>query len=140
MFYMFLTRHYYNSASVCYYYASSLLLVYFLVSNKPLIRRPISFHYLILSLYVSIKLRSTRFLSISLFHLVADDFLSACSRARLCHLFCSIYINSCISDLEKMADEKATSDGVLYGLHLPSAVGNAYLTGTVLETLLATIG
>ena len=35
-----------------------------------------------------------------------------------------IYINSCISDLEKIADEKGTMDGVLYGLYVLSAVGD----------------
>jgi hypothetical protein len=42
----------------------------------------------------------------------------------------NIYINSCISDLERMVDEKSTAEGVSYGLHAPSAMGDAYRTDT----------
>ena len=41
-----------------------------------------------------------------------------------------LYINSCISDLERMSDEKSMANGVPYGLHAPSAMGDAYRTST----------
>ena len=43
----------------------------------------------------------------------------------------NIYINSCISELEKLAQERADeSDGVPYGLHVPSADGDVFRNGT----------
>ena len=42
----------------------------------------------------------------------------------------NIYINSCINDLERLADEKGRADDALYGLHVPSAIGDMYRIGT----------
>ena len=43
----------------------------------------------------------------------------------------NIYINSCISELEKLAQKRADeSDGVPYGLYVPSADGDVFRNGT----------